>query len=161
MIVPPYNEHLKIKRQLRSALEPFLLNDSYLLINDLHERSITFRLGLYLQQRFRSWNVDCEYNKEGVESKRLMTLPHHAECSKPRDDGYLVYPDIIIHRRGNQGPNLLALEMKKTTTGGCRDCDKEKLTAYLCELQYRHAVFVEFEAGTQEPQVREIEWRCH
>jgi len=65
-----------------------------------------------LESHFKTWNVDCEYDRDGQLQKRLM---HIAQCnSRKATDGIL--PDIIVHHRRGQGQdhNLLVVELKKT-----------------------------------------------
>ena len=167
--MPTRLDHDQVQRQVHDALGELLRMDAYLLLNDLSERSIAFRLGLYLQRGFRTLSVDCEYNRTGTDPKFVDGLQHRLwpGCPNYRRDGrwpraFKVYPDIIVHKRGEGGPNLLALELKKTSNRrGCRDCDIEKLTAYLefPLLRYDHAAFLELETGA--PGVKRLEWICH
>ena len=53
----------EIEQKVERALLLFYKEDSYLIENNVHERSLTFRLGMYLQNEFPDWKVDCEYNK--------------------------------------------------------------------------------------------------
>ena len=62
----------KISLKIIEAIKRLYRNDSYLIDKNVHERAITFRLGMYLQQIFASWNVDCEYNKN-IETKLLSS----------------------------------------------------------------------------------------
>jgi hypothetical protein len=71
-------------------------------IGGVHEQTLTFRLGIYIQQEFPAFNVDCEYNRRGADSKK--------RCSA----GSLIKPDVVVHRRGADGPNLLVIEAKKS-----------------------------------------------
>lgn len=103
-----------VKARLLDALHILVERDSYLFENNLSERCITARLAMYLQNAFQEFSVDVEYNRKGHEPKALKKLPQ--ECGKQTKDGeFLVFPDIIVHRRGPEGPNLLAIELKKTT----------------------------------------------
>jgi len=52
----------QVKERLETALRKLYVRDSYLLEHDAHERSITHKLGEYLQQLFPDYDVDCEYN---------------------------------------------------------------------------------------------------
>ena len=101
--------------QVRSCLEQgiraLVLNDVYLLENDLHERTITHKLAEYLQPLFPGWNVDCEYNRDGHEPKRVRLRPIPEQGG---DEGSNVFPDIIVHRRGDNDHNLLIIEAKKS-----------------------------------------------
>ena len=44
--------------------------------------------------------LDCEYNRNGVHAKKLPSF------------GKGVYPDVIIHSRGNNDNNILIMEVK-------------------------------------------------
>lgn len=70
--------------------------------NGVHEQTLTFRLGIYLQQEFPAFSVDCEYNRRGADSKKRDSA------------GGLIKPDIVVHQRGVAGPNLLVIEAKKS-----------------------------------------------
>ena len=70
------------------------------------ERSIVFRFAHYLDnlisddEDLRQLNVDCEYNRNGNQPKKL----------KP--DGNGKYPDVILHERGSNEYNTLVIEFK-------------------------------------------------
>ena len=70
------------------------------------ERAIVFRFAHYLQnildqdKQFNGYNLDCEYNRNGIECKALPAFPNG------------VYPDVILHRRGRNDKNLLVIEFK-------------------------------------------------
>jgi len=63
-------------------------------------------------------------------------------------DAKTVYPDVIVHNRGEHYENLLVIEAKKS--GGSGEYDREKLTAYRDELKYDFGVFVTFSVGGQD-----------
>src|SRR5690606_11184388 len=115
-----------VRQRLWIALQQLYLNDRYLMEHGIGECSITHRLAVYLEQAFSVWHVDCEFNRSGEDPKLAMRL----RASKR--------PDIIVHRRGPDGPNLLALEVKKGK--GIDSRDREKATRYVNELHYRWAV---------------------
>lgn len=130
-----------IAEKLLSAVRALLEKDSKLLQLDAHERSISHRLALHLTAEFSQYDVDCEYNRDLHEPKRLHLAP---ECtSESGADGSRVFPDIIVHRRGTSC-NLLVIEIKKSTSSVPDDCDIEKLRAFRDELGYRFAVFLRF-----------------
>lgn len=56
---------------VRRALSDLLGHDHHLLWIDANERSITFRFAMNLQIHLQEWQIDCEYNREGVEPKKL------------------------------------------------------------------------------------------
>lgn len=133
----------KVEEQLNVALGLLYTQDAYLLNVGANERAITHRLGMYLQDEFPDWHVDCEYNRDGHEPKRV-TL---AECEFDRES--YVCPDIIIHKRGCKGPNLLVIEVKANLEmheEGTQH-DQRKLAAYKKEFNYEYAVFLRVWTG--------------
>jgi hypothetical protein len=61
----------EILRRFQSAIDQLLARDEYLLRHDVSERSITHKLGFYLQGFFPEWDVDCEYNRNGHDPKTV------------------------------------------------------------------------------------------
>src|SRR5450756_2575994 len=98
----------QVEASVSEAVNFLIKNDAFLLEYAANERSITHKLAEYLQQRFLSYNVDCEYNRHGVDVKRLSH-----ECNQ--ENNGRVYPDIVVHLRGNDNHNVLVIEAK------CRD----------------------------------------
>jgi hypothetical protein len=136
------------------ALSDLLENDEYLLFRDVNERSITHRFAMYLQTYFEDWDVDCEYNRDGVDPKRLGHLglnPGEAD-----DQAQTVFPDVIVHRRGTNA-NFLVMEFKKSTNPADRNADVRKLREYKAQLGYQYALFVELGIG-EHPGINLLEW---
>lgn len=135
---------------LSTALERVIEDDTDLLKYDVNERSITHRLAVYLEEEVGGeWNVDVEYNREGEDEVSKSISMEHLKSKisddvDPEDlDAKTVYPDVIVHNRGERYENLLVIEAKKSGRSG--EYDREKLTAYKEELRYEHGVFVTFE----------------
>lgn len=85
------------------------------------ERSIVFRFAHYLLNQlgnnklFKEYDLDCEYNRNGAECKSLPSFPNG------------IYPDVIIHKRGNNDHNLAVFEFKTYWNDDLRhDIDKIK-----------------------------------
>jgi hypothetical protein len=112
-----------------------------------NERAITHRLAHYLEtatKEFDGWDIDCEYNRIGKDSitpKRLgLDLAEEAipigrsgrAFAVPVDDdrGSLVFPDIVVHRRGDPESNLLVIEVKTNWSQGSQKHDWSKLRAF-------------------------------
>ena len=137
----------EVLEKIKNAYRKFLKNDSYLLKVGANERSITHRLAIYLEDEFPDYNVDCEYNREGADIKRIREIFNNnipqTDISITDKDGNTksVFPDIIIHHRGTND-NFIVIEAKKTTNN-C-EYDEEKLKAYKTDLKYRHTFFVKF-----------------
>jgi hypothetical protein len=105
----------EVKRRIIAAVCELYRSDRELLQVDANERSITHKLAEYLQPEFPNWNVDCEYNRCGVEPKRLRAGPW---CVRPDDiEAKTVFPDIVINRRF-MNQNLAVIEVKKTNGHG-------------------------------------------
>lgn len=125
-----------------------LKQDAHLFAEDANERSITHRFAVYLEVAFAGWHVDCEYNRDHHDPKRL-DLPSRYDISSDDLDAKTVFPDIIIHRRGTD-QNFVVIEVKKSTNPEKDDWDLTKLRAFKKQLGYRVAIFFRFYAGTQE-----------
>ncbi len=131
-----------------------LSNDAYLLRADANERSITHWLAIYLLQEFPEFNVDCEYNRKGLDVKRLPSFG--IDPRTIQELGINLYPDIIVHHRGTEN-NLLAIEAKPSSKNApCNKpeerkcaCDRCKLRAYKADLGYLHAFYVVFPVGRE------------
>ncbi len=129
----------EVIKRVEVSLQAFLSKESYLLQVDAHERSITHKLAEHLQCVFPDWHVDCEYNREGHEPKHIFL---------PKGEHVSVFPDIIVHRRGER-QNLLIIEAKKSSAGdNSADFDRQKLQGYLKSLRYQVGIFIVF--GTDD-----------
>jgi len=137
-------EKSTVEKRLKTAIRLLYEKDIHLFGVDANERSITFHLGLYLQKLFPGRDVDCEYNRNGHNPKRI----HLCEANY-YGPGQTVYPDIIIHERGSNKKNLLVIEAAKELNSNSQhdqkklQHDKEKLLLYRRELKYAYAVFIE------------------
>ena len=128
----------ELKKKLKSSFELFLKNEKNLLEIDINERTLTSKFAQYLQKEFENYNVDCEYNRNIENIKRIKILEDKYKDIKPNDiEAKTVFPDIIIHKRGNNENNLLVIEAKKNNKND--EIDKEKLKAYKNELGYKYA----------------------
>jgi len=119
---------LKIQKVVENCLETFMKKDIFLLEHDVDERTVSHRLAFYLQSEIPEIHVDCEYNREGFEIKKISG----PKWIKPRN----IYPDIIVHERGSNSSNILIVEVKKY---GNRDIENDeiKLKAFTSE-QYHY-----------------------
>jgi hypothetical protein len=131
-----------IRKLIERAYKMLIEKDGYLLKVDANERSITHRLAIHLESVFPGYNVDCEYNRNGIDPKILINFKK--EINSDDTSGKTVYPDIIIHHRG-ENSNFIVIEAKKISNRD--DSDKEKLVIYKKELSYKYAYFVRFPIG--------------
>ncbi len=112
------------------ALELLLRLDAYLFETDVNERSISHKFVSYLQEEFKGWDVDCEYNRDHHDPK-ILNLPGISSLEVRPDDvqAKTVYPDIIVHHRGTED-NLLVIEIKKANNPESIDFDMLELKEY-------------------------------
>ena len=152
-------EHLEARppgRAVVAALERFFASDEHLLRVDANERSISFRFGMHLQAELPEHHVDCEYNRTGVDPKRIDHLFLQTDIADT--DGKTVFPDVIAHIRGHK-QNYLVIEFKKSSSAVDRTFDFQKLRGYKGDqrLSYEYALFIELTVGEQ-PDVARAEW---
>lgn len=144
-----------------AGINDFLMNDSYLIINNLNERTITHRLAISISKYFENFDVDCEYNgnivgeggkkrikllKEELAIRNLLTR-HENELESEIIERS-VFPDIIIHKRGTRD-NLCIIEVKKSNSKVDFEYDHLKLSMYTRPdfgntLNYQLGIFIEF-----------------
>lgn len=131
----------EIHTRIKLGLYMLVHNDRYLMEKDLHERTITHKLANYYEKLFRDWDVDCEYNKN-VDVAKAIHNEHHG-CHN-------IFPDIIIHRRGNNDSNLAVIELKKTTNDNedGRKNDISKLSELVKgPYNYKYAYSIDIPTG--------------
>ena len=144
----------EVYEKVDQAIAQLLERDSVLLQIDANERTISHRLGLYLQMFFDDWHVDCEYNRNLDNPKRLKTydglLNGEQRGGSVSDvNAITVFPDILVHKRMTS-TNLLVIEMKKTTSQISDDFDYFKLREFKYQYGYPHALFLKFITGDTE-----------
>jgi hypothetical protein len=143
---------MKVPTKIHRAFLRFVEMERQLLDAGTNERSMTHRFAIQIERLFRGYAVDCEYNRDGRDPKRLESFRRTVRS----DDtgGVTVYPDVIVHRRGTPD-NFVVIEAKTSASqepclrpARCH-CDRCKLRAYKSDLRYAHAFFVLFPVGRQ------------
>lgn len=135
-----------IRSGIMSALYELYRRDKALLSMNANEPAITHRFAKYIENEFSGWNVDCEYNRDGDNVKR-----------NPRQkNGSRVIPDIIVHKRGTKGENLIVIEAKKDNSNDLEE-DKGKIKNYLDQYGYKSGLFIVFNV-TQNPITADLFW---
>ena len=134
------------------ALSDFITNEKFLLQNNLNERTLTAKLSCYIQNLFSDFNVDCEYNRmmdgKDYNTKKLGLEDIEERSIKANDtEQKTVFPDIIIHKRGDNSQNFVAIEAKKSSNRNDREIDFKKLRAFTDKdkLNYQFGFFIEFD----------------
>lgn len=119
-----------IEGNVKNSLAKLIENDGFLLKENVNERSITYRLAMYLQEEFEGYEVDCEYNRmNNGQSINIKTI-NYDNNNVPIDDdnAKTVFPDIIVHKR-NKPENLLVIEAKKSNNKNL-ELDQKKLEIF-------------------------------
>lgn len=126
----PYKDE-DIKREVVGAVALVVRRDTYLLANALYEPVLTHRIAVYLEGRFPTHDVDCEYNQ-------------NMGAAKATPDYGNLRPDILVHCRGHNNPwNLLAVEAKKVGRTGSDDLKKLRgLKSAAGRFRYQVVAFV-------------------
>lgn len=119
------------------SLKELYFNDKLLLELKVKEECINHRLAVYIEKNYPFvfaddpfFHVDVEYDKLGIERKEMKFKYDEA----PHE----IRPDIVLHLRGNQRGNILAIEAKK---GAISRHDINKLEGFLKPpFNYRFAI---------------------
>lgn len=95
-----------IERIINKSLDRLYIKDEELFTNDLCERCLAFRFGLYFYQIMQEeknseYDIDMEYNRHYENMKYTQKLKNGT------------YPDLIVHKRNTNKKNLLVIEFKK------------------------------------------------
>ncbi len=143
----------EIRLRVETALRQLSVLDRHLLVNDANERALRHRLAVQLEKHFDNWDVDCEYDIFEADGARLTELERAltiAVMGRPvaRDSfGLSVFPDIIIHHRKTD-ENLLAVEIRKSTSPVGEEVDRAKLAAWKSDpVRFRYACLVRLQVG--------------
>lgn len=118
-----------LENLIQKSLDNLYANDKYLIEHKVAERDITHRFAYYFENNMQntdvsSYNVDCEYNRDGYGIKQVH--------------GNYVYPDFILHKRGSNEDNLLIIEFK-TWWNPNNDKDIEKIQWMMHpQLRYKY-----------------------
>ncbi|MGA2620997.1 MAG: hypothetical protein ABSF26_25520 [Thermoguttaceae bacterium] len=145
-----------IQQRTINSIATLFDRDEMLFRINASERAITHWLAYYMVRRFSGWDVDCEYNRDGHDHKKLVKDLEPLRESE--EDS--VYPDIIVHHRTKrfQPHNLLVIEVKKTTNTTSRDIDLTKLRIFTTDYHrrsmnyhYQLGLFLEVGAWPTKP----------
>jgi hypothetical protein len=146
-----------VEAAIGAALDMLLADDLHLLEADTSERSLSHQLAVRLAAHFPGFHVDCEYNRDGFDVKKLALPERHATDDSL--EAVTVFPDIIIHVRGRTDQNLLVIEMKKASSRVGDEYDLKKLDAFKSDLGYQFALHLKFGLDPKGELVRKLQWR--
>lgn len=151
--------------RFKKALDDLLANDRKLLDLNVNERTISHKLAEHMQRHYEGWNVDCEYNKLGAGGRKWICISQdvflraRANGDIPKciasvaelqeiADKVSVFPDIIVHQRGDRHKNLLVVEVKKAgSPRSLQEWDQYKLSHFVKILGYEIGLLVIVRTG--------------
>ncbi|HWI81566.1 hypothetical protein [Ramlibacter sp.] len=142
---------------LERATQDVCEHDWHLLHADASERSLTHRLAVHLAGHFPGYHVDCEYNRDGFDVKRLA-LHERVGIDDDSLDAVTVFPDVIVHVRGRPDRNLLVVEVKKASSRVSDAYDFLKLQAFKRDLGYAYAAHLRIGFGDEGELVARLQW---
>lgn len=143
-----------LRRRVEQSCRRLLRDDRDLFARGVGERAVAGRLLVYLAPLFPGHHADIEYNRHGVDVKRVNWQSECREARRP-----LIVPDLVIHRRGDDDANLLVGEIKKANARREDiDCDREKLAAIRAEYRYEHSLLLLVPGSRRVPPSIICEW---
>lgn len=150
---------------LRQAIESLVERDADLLERNNNERCLTARLAHHLQNLIddsdqgQAWSVDVEFSRQGAgdDPKLLAELEGCANKFTPAGQARVI-PDLIVHQRGPEGPNLLVVEIKITTNEEDRACDRRRVEAFCAFFQYQFGAVIDLETRRHRPRSAMLSW---
>ncbi len=148
---------LALQKKITSAISKLLILDSFLLENNLNERTISCRLAKYIGDcfpNFSNWDVDCEYNRDHDNPKRLNFKVENVKTDDT--EAKTVYPDIIIHERYVPN-NLLIIEIKKEAQPSGIKNDSRKIKKFIEQKKYQFGLFINLKTD-KDFGVKELRW---
>lgn len=168
----PYAD-ARLVRKFETALQAVWCESANLISRRVSERAVTHRLASYLQESFRTYDVDCEYNRNFNDPKsvivrlselsarhrrRVVDAQRRRQVSEEEIELQVQteispFPDIIVHRRMSNDHNLLIVEVKFSGDQRGEEgerYDHEKLRAFTSpdqEYSYQLGLFVELDSN--------------
>ena len=137
-----------LKKIINDSLKKLIEIDSHLFNVKSSELSFNFRLAYYIQTHEDFCNdfvVDCEFNRVGNDYSKKEFYRN----GKPRKH----FPDIIIHIRGKQDSNLLAIETKKNQIS---QNDIDKVEKYISVYEYKLGLVLNYNIISKKPKLKWI-----
>ncbi len=138
-------ENSEITQKIENSISILYDKEIELIQDANHEQAISAKLMCYLQKEFwDDWNVDVEYNRQ------WEFYPDRIRDTKRWVDGKPKKPDIIIHKRWPQWPNLAVLLIKWWWNHQDRDKDENDVQSVKNQHNYQLAFTLELGKKTSE-----------
>lgn len=134
--------------KINAALDELIQNECILLKNKVHERAICHKLGKYIEDCFKEYDVDYEYdrNTESLDKVKYIYEIEY-EYGQIITNAKQIIPNIIVHKREVNSENLLLIEVKKSNSKKSKkDLDEIKLKSatskVLSNISYQYGLFI-------------------
>ncbi len=139
------NQKAEIKGAIASSLERVYSQDFSLIERRAHERSISFRFGLYFSEIIEltsfgddaDLTIDAEYNRNLRNVKNMQGF-------RARQG---ILPDVILHHRGFNDKNVVVIEFKGHWSGRGRDDEKLRGFTHQVENDFHYGLGVFLRLG--------------
>lgn len=132
----------EIQAKIAAAIEALYAEEAKIIELDIGERTICSCFAWLLKPHFPDHSVHVEYNRRGVYPKAIELPDAEGELTDNK-----VFPDIIVHVPGTHDHNLLAIEIKKSTSNRSDERDRMKLAQLRQEYGYARALFIRLSMG--------------
>lgn len=142
----------EIKERIKGCLSKLYTQDRILFERNegegLCERCLVFRFGLYLQEAFPDYFVDCDFNSARVNGNHVSGKP----IMNPDGTTTNRFVDIIVHKRLAVGEtDFICFEIKKWNNGNkdAENKDKQNLTILTSQYGYKYGFYLIFGKNLQ------------
>lgn len=138
----------EIMKMVEMTLDEVYKNEEYIFVNDVCERNLVFHFARYFYHVYEKYNgeknysIDCEYNRNrsSFNERKYKELVYDGKKHK-------IYPDVILHQRGSNDNNILAIEFKKYNNINNKEREKdfmklEALTDRKLAYKYKLGLFI-------------------
>lgn len=127
-----------LENYIKQAMEELYQEDFILLKDNVSERCLVYNFARRLekildQTEYKELNIDLEYNRNCSMIKSLKNQK-------------VTYPDLILHERGNNAKNTIAIEFKKWNNKNHKilEKDRKKLKGFKYEYGYKLCLLIIF-----------------
>lgn len=145
---------------IKFSLKKLYEKDLFLIDNDAQEQCIVSKFSRYFENELESYkkhnniklniDVDLEYNRNILSEEKYKSIIDGVKIR--------IRPDLILHERGTNNNNILAIEFKKQWKNSKkykkgRDGDKRKLCALTdkkLDYKYQLGVFIDLAKSINE-----------
>lgn len=144
---------------VNKTLDELYKKELYIFENNVSERNMVFHFARYLIElldgtEYERLSVDCEYNKNALDEKGYKEIIYNYDHIYHK-----IYPDLLLHKRGTNNQNVLAIEFKKYNNYNTKAIKSDKLklkalTDKCAEFKYELGLFISFGRTRYDVEIR-------